>query len=92
MVVANAAYDSNTSSIPVFDETAYHGAVVWYALLIYAVEIVLILLQVMATGFDGGRSSKAARSVRSSERNQRRLSRALANWRSARMVQHVACD
>lgn len=29
MVVANAAYDSNTSSIPVFDETAYHGAVVW---------------------------------------------------------------
>ena len=29
MVVANAAYDSNTTNIAVFDETAYHGAVVW---------------------------------------------------------------
>ena len=29
MVVANAAYDSNTTNIKVFDNTAYHGAVVW---------------------------------------------------------------
>jgi hypothetical protein len=28
--VSNAAYDSNTTNIAVFDETAYHGAVVWY--------------------------------------------------------------
>lgn len=30
MVVANPAYDSNTTNIEVLDRTAYHGTVIWY--------------------------------------------------------------
>jgi len=29
MVVANPAYDSNTTNVQVLDRTAYHGTVVW---------------------------------------------------------------
>uniref|UniRef100_A0A0W0FBH0 Uncharacterized protein n=1 Tax=Moniliophthora roreri TaxID=221103 RepID=A0A0W0FBH0_MONRR len=32
MVVANPAYDSDTTNIEVLDRTAYHGTVIWYSL------------------------------------------------------------
>ncbi|OCB85791.1 hypothetical protein A7U60_g7143 [Sanghuangporus baumii] len=64
MVIANPAYDSNTTNIEVLNNAAYHGTVIWFTLTLLFYVNSLISFQVVAARHNGCRSSAPTRLLR----------------------------